>query len=101
MRLVLAALAAATLSGCTATMSQPGQAVPDSDAVAPVACNAARAEAFIGTNAGASAEEARVAAGARAVRVIRPDQSVTMDFRPDRLNIESDDAGTVLKVRCG
>ncbi|TAK09484.1 MAG: hypothetical protein EPO38_09440, partial [Rhizorhabdus sp.] len=49
----------------------------------------------------AIAEEARAAARARAVRVIRPNQAVTMDFRPDRLNIETDDGGIVLSLRCG
>jgi len=35
------------------------------------------------------------------VRMIRPGQAVTMDFREDRLNIEFDAAGRVLRVFCG
>ncbi|WP_312489188.1 I78 family peptidase inhibitor [Sphingomonas sp.] len=39
--------------------------------------------------------------GARTIRVIAPGDAVTMDYRTDRLNIETDAAGRVTKVRCG
>ncbi|KPP93170.1 MAG: Peptidase inhibitor I78 family [Rhodobacteraceae bacterium HLUCCA08] len=35
------------------------------------------------------------------VRVIRPGQPVTMDYRVDRLNIELDAADRVMRVTCG
>lgn len=38
---------------------------------------------------------------ANPLRVIGPDDMVTMDFRPDRLNIETDAAGRITRVRCG
>ena len=44
---------------------------------------------------------ARDATGATKVRVIRPGQMVTMDYLPERLNIEVDAAGKVLNARCG
>lgn len=47
------------------------------------------------------ADDARKRSGARAVRVIRPGTMVTMDFRPDRLNIDVDDKGIVTNLRCG
>jgi len=34
-------------------------------------------------------------------RVIRPNGIVTQDYRPNRLNIHVDDAGTVLRLSCG
>lgn len=34
-------------------------------------------------------------------RIIGPDNAVTMDFRPERLNIYYDEDGTVTEVRCG
>jgi hypothetical protein len=46
-------------------------------------------------------EDARKRSGARTVRVIRPGMMVTMDFRPDRLNIDLDDKGVVTNLRCG
>ena len=33
-------------------------------------------------------------------RIIRPDMAVTMDYRPDRLNIEIDRAERVTRVQC-
>ncbi len=39
--------------------------------------------------------------GARGLRVIAPGDAVTMDYRPDRLNIETDAQGKVVRLRCG
>ena len=39
--------------------------------------------------------------GARTLRVIAPDTIVTMDFRPDRLNVETDAQGRIIRFRCG
>lgn len=35
------------------------------------------------------------------VRVIAPGQAVTMDYIDSRLNIETDDDGNVVRLRCG
>ena len=101
MRSALIGLAAITLAGCTTTVSDPGQAVPESGAIQPLACNLSRAEGFIGKPGNAVAEDARAAVGAKSVRVVRPGQAVTQDYRADRLNIETDDAGNVVRVHCG
>lgn len=45
--------------------------------------------------------EAQRLSGARAVRVIRPGQAVTMDFNARRLNIELDASDRVARLRCG
>lgn len=47
------------------------------------------------------AERARLAAQARAVRKIEPGGAYTMDFSPDRLNVEVDRAGIVRDLNCG
>ena len=47
------------------------------------------------------AERARRAAHAAVTRTIEPAQVSTMDFRPDRLNLEVDRHGIVRRVRCG
>jgi len=65
-------------------------------------CDAARVQNHLGhTLTPAMTEQIRTQAGARSVRVIGPDQAVTMDFRPDRLNIEHDGQMKVLAIRCG
>lgn len=97
MRPVIAALATPALllvAGCTTT-------APTDTTVPPGGCDAGPAEAFKGQSGDAVAEQARHAAGAATVRVIRPGQAVTMDYRADRLNVELDDAGKVVAVRCG
>lgn len=46
--------------------------------------------------------EAQAKVGARSVRVISPTNNVvTMDYRPDRLNIEVGPDNKVIRFRCG
>jgi hypothetical protein len=49
----------------------------------------------------AVAEQARSDAGAKHVRVLKPDQRVTMEFDGERLNLEVDAEGRITSVRCG
>lgn len=98
----LAALAATNsllMSAC-GTAPAAGQA-PDP---APVSgrCNAAPAQFAMGRNVDAALEnEARTRAGAKTVRVLRPNQVVTMEFNAERLNLTVDDASRVTRVSCG
>ena len=39
--------------------------------------------------------------GSRDARVLRPGQPATMDFRPDRVNVDVNDRGAITGVRCG
>ena len=39
--------------------------------------------------------------GDRSYRVVKPDSMVTMDYRPDRLNIKTDESGTIITQECG
>lgn len=68
----------------------------------PVRCNAGAAQAFVGREARPGfVQRAKRRAGAREVRVTRPGQPVTMDFRSDRLNIEVDHRNNIRRVNCG
>lgn len=91
------AMLAALLAGCTPT--------PSAETVAEAGagqCDANAAQSFVGRALDAALPDAaRTAAGARAVRVIRLGDAVTMDFRTDRLNVELDADGKVAKLRCG
>jgi hypothetical protein len=46
-------------------------------------------------------EEIADAAGHRRIRYIAPGDMVTMDFRPDRLNVETGEDGRIKLFRCG
>jgi len=46
-------------------------------------------------------EQARVTAGARVERALRPGQIVTMEFRSDRLSFTLDEKGRISQVNCG
>lgn len=68
----------------------------------PSMCNVEAVKTFVGQSATADAvAAARRAAGAELVRVIKPGQAVTMDFRVERLNLYLNDAGAVERVSCG
>lgn len=91
------------------TPTTPAPAPAPTDAVpAPVdgsamACDAAPAQGFVGKQADeATIAAARDAAGATGdLRVIKPGQPVTMDFRHDRLNVEVDDHDMIVRINCG
>jgi len=84
------------LTSCVVT--PPAVVVPP-----PVAsCNANNASAAIGKVAvSVVVEQARMDAGARVVRVIRPGEAVTMEYMQDRLNIEVNANNVIITVRCG
>lgn len=66
------------------------------------ACDAGMVQDLIGRRATAElGREALRQSGARALRWIRPGQAITMDFSPDRLNVEVDGQDRVAALRCG
>jgi len=102
MRLPMLATLATTLSLLLSACGTP--AAGQAPEPAPVAgrCNAAPAQFAVGRSADAALEnEARTRAGAKTVRVLKPNQVVTMEFNAERLNLSVDDAGRVTRVNCG
>lgn len=66
------------------------------------ACNAGAVQSFVGRAATDDVvNAARSTAGAKLLRVIKPGQAVTMDFRAERLNLYLDNAGAIERVSCG
>ncbi len=89
-------------SACTNVPPPANGSVPPEQGVGESGCNAAAAQDLVGRQRSEALEaEALRLTGARAVRWIRPGDAVTMDFRPDRLNIEVDEQGRVSTFRCG
>ncbi|HLU12895.1 MAG TPA: I78 family peptidase inhibitor [Arenimonas sp.] len=78
-------------------LNDPGLAEQEPD----MSCKAESLSWTVGQVADeALTEKARVESGARTVRVIKPGMAVTMDYREDRLNLELDDEGRVVRAYC-
>lgn len=50
---------------------------------------------------GQKLDEGAVKASGRPYRILTPDSVMTMDHRPDRINVEHDGANNVTRVWCG
>ena len=102
MRLLLPALAASTVLLATACATGPTYRTGGPNPPMEMQCDAERARWAIGREASADVvEEIRAATQSRHVRVIHPGQAVTMDFRPDRVNIHVNERNAVTSVTCG
>lgn len=92
-----ALLATALLAGCASS--------PDGEAPAAKGdgrCDAAAVQNLVEQRITTElAEEARVKSGAELLRVTHPNQPVTMDYNPRRLNIDIDDADSIIRLSCG
>lgn len=89
-RTLLALPALALLAACNPESESPAMPVED-------ACGAAALQHLLGRDHTTH----DFAAETKTVRIIPPNSAVTMDHRPDRLNVEIDDAGLVTRIWCG
>lgn len=65
-------------------------------------CQADPVQRYVGQPGEAGAIlAAKRASGAHTVRVVRPGEAVTMDFRADRLTVTVDKHGLIALARCG
>ncbi|UVJ45694.1 I78 family peptidase inhibitor [Pseudomonas sp. LS1212] len=96
-----AVLAAIVLAGCSSsgsTSKAPEVAASNSDG----RCQAGAADFAIGKQASpALLEQARTRAGAQTARILKPHDMVTLEYRSDRLNLNADDRGAIIRVNCG
>ena len=75
---------------------------PEGPPMAAAQCNVEGARWAVGREPGADVvERARIDSGSAAVRVIRPGEMVTMDFRGDRLNLTVNARNAIDGVKCG
>ncbi len=88
------------LAGCsTAESTSPATSAAD-----PVhtRCDASGAQFAVGKPASAALlEQARSKAGAQNARILGPNDMVTLEYRSDRLNLNTDSSATVIRVNCG
>lgn len=97
-------LAALSCAACAPTppFDRPGATDGNAGSPPTMECRAEPAQRYVGQKAETPVvEAAKAASGARDVRVVGPDDAVTTDFRPDRLNISVDAGRTIVAVGCG
>jgi len=87
-QIVLALAAPLALAAC---LAEEPAATPDPDQ-----CGASALQGLVGQPQ-AVLDTMRFAEG---TRIITPGMAVTMDYRPDRLNIEIGDSGLIERVHC-
>ena len=93
-------LSAVLLSACAS--SPEAEVVADPAASADSRCDAAQVQNLVGQRITSElAEQARNKSGAQLLRVTQPNQAVTMDYNPLRLNIDIDDADSIIRLNCG
>lgn len=96
-RIFLVSAATLALAAC----SSVDLSEPDNNAI-PRICNADNASHVTGKRMTTALEqEAKRASGAGIIRVIRPGQMVTKDYRSERLNLQLNDHDTVVRAYCG
>ncbi|WP_375248402.1 I78 family peptidase inhibitor [Sphingomonas sp.] len=64
-------------------------------------CDADRAQSLVGQPASNNSGEAKRLSRAATIRQYVTGSPVTMDYRADRLNIETDARGMIVKLSCG
>ena len=68
----------------------------------PASCDVTRLKVLVGRPASAvAAAEALQLSGARTIRWVAPGTAVTMDYRPDRLNVQLTGSKKVKRFTCG
>jgi hypothetical protein len=95
-------LAAAMLAGCSTSSTEPATDTAATTETGHSRCEAKAAEFTLGKQASPQLlEEARKRAGAQNARFLLPTDMVTLEYRSDRLNLNTDDSRIVTRVSCG
>lgn len=97
---VLSCVPLLAVLSCTACASTPSDQT--AGAGSPGECRAEPAQQYVGRKADTQiVEAAKSASTSQQVRVIGPDDAVTLDYRPDRLNLRVDADRTIVAITCG
>ena len=93
-----ALLAGALLAGCASSPQQDSAGAAEGDG----RCNAEPVQHLLEERITTDlAERARIESGAAQLRDTHPNQPVTMDYNPQRLNIDIDDDDIIIRLSCG
>lgn len=94
--------AASVLAGCSTASKETATDPVTTTDTGHSRCEAKAAEFTIGKKASPQLlEQARVRAGAQNARILKPDDMVTLEYRSDRLNLNTDDNLVITRINCG
>ncbi|WP_434768391.1 I78 family peptidase inhibitor [Pseudomonas triticicola] len=94
-------MAAALLAGCSTSSSESAQE-PVAAESGNSRCEASAAQFAIGKKASPELlDQARAKAGAQNARFLKPNDMITLEYRSDRLNLNTDNNLVVTRVNCG
>lgn len=103
-RLVVLFLTAILISACgtTSTPTREEAPLPPKVSTEGSQCGARYVQDHLGSHYDEVLRESiREESGAGALRVLRPGEAYTLDYRPDRLNIRLDEEGNITTIGCG
>ena len=87
------------LAACTSEGSAPPASTPAPTSAD--ACGASKVASYIGVQRSDEViAKIKSASGAQALRVVGPNDAMTMDFREDRLTVTTDENGRIKTLRC-
>lgn len=90
------------LAGCSKDNAQPSASEGAAAAALTGRCDAQAAQFTVGQQASkALLEQARARSGSMTGRILGPHDAVTLDYRPERLNLNADDTGKIIRANCG
>lgn len=86
----------ALLAGCSS--QQPAQQTAEITGD----CNVENLQGVLGQNASAELiQQVQQQANAKTLRVLAPGDAATMDYNPQRLNIDIDESEVIIRLTCG
>lgn len=86
----------ALLAGCSSQPAEQPVAEISGD------CNVENLQGVLGQDASAELiEQVQRQANAKLVRVLAPGDAATMDYNPQRLNIDIDESEVIIRLTCG
>ena len=95
-------LAVSLLAGCSSTSTDSAADPVTTTDTGHSRCEAKAAEFTLGKKASPELlEQARIRAGAQNARFLMPTDMVTLEYRSDRLNLNTDATRVVTRVNCG
>ncbi|QVW25299.1 hypothetical protein KJF94_06900 [Pseudomonas hormoni] len=95
-------LAASLLAGCSSTSTESATDPVTTTDTGHSRCEAKAAEFTIGKKASPELlEQARLRAGAQNARILKPNDMVTLEYRSDRLNLNTDTNLVITRINCG